>query len=52
MSAAQTDAPVLMVGGSGSGKELIARAIHGASPRLNQSFVKVKLSGESSGHFD
>ena len=36
---AQVDAPVLIGGESGSGKELVAHAIHAHSPRAGQRFV-------------
>jgi two-component system response regulator AtoC len=36
---AQTDAPVLIQGESGVGKELFARAIHLGSPRANRSYI-------------
>jgi Nif-specific regulatory protein len=39
--AAATDATVLVQGESGSGKELIARAVHCNSPRRDGPFVKV-----------
>lgn len=41
MKAAITDASVAIFGESGSGKELVAQAIHEYSPRKNNSFVAV-----------
>ena len=38
---AATDAPVMIRGESGSGKELIARSLHAQSQRRNSSFVAV-----------
>jgi len=44
MKVAQSDAPVLILGEAGSGKELIARAIHRISIRRNESFVKINCA--------
>jgi transcriptional regulator with GAF, ATPase, and Fis domain len=41
---AGTDATVLVLGESGVGKDLVARAIHAASPRRNGPFVKVNCA--------
>jgi len=41
---ADTDVTVLIRGESGTGKELVARGIHGASPRRNRPFVKVNCA--------
>ena len=41
---AQTDAPVLIHGHSGTGKELVARAIHEESPRKDKPFIKVNCA--------
>ncbi len=38
---AQSDATALILGDSGTGKELVARAIHERSPRRNRAFVPV-----------
>src|SRR6185295_2692484 len=40
---AKTDANVLILGENGTGKELIARAIHQRSLRKNNSFVSVDM---------
>lgn len=44
MKVAATEAPVLILGEAGSGKESIARAIHRISSRRNASFVKVNCA--------
>ena len=49
---APTNAPVLITGESGPGKELIAEAIHINSQRVRQPFVKVNLGGISQSLFE
>ena len=41
---AHSDSTVLLLGETGTGKELIARAIHNASPRKSQLMVKVNCA--------
>ncbi|MGF6149540.1 sigma-54 interaction domain-containing protein [Pseudomonas fluorescens] len=38
---ASTESPVLLLGETGTGKELLAQAIHGASPRAHKAFVSI-----------
>lgn len=43
-SVARSQAPVLIRGKSGTGKELVARAIHESSPRKDRPFIKVNCA--------
>lgn len=49
---AATDAPVLIMGENGTGKELIAETIHANSRRSGAPFVKVNLGGISRSLFE
>jgi transcriptional regulator with PAS, ATPase and Fis domain len=42
--AAQLDATVLLLGETGTGKELLAHAIHAASPRAEKAFIAMNMA--------
>ena len=46
---APPDSTILIEGETGTGKELIAHAIHNASQRYGRRFYKTQLRGHSSG---
>jgi DNA-binding NtrC family response regulator len=47
-----SDANVLVLGENGTGKGLVARAIHAVSPRATRAFVTVNAGGVSEGVFE
>jgi DNA-binding NtrC family response regulator len=49
---AQTDANVLLLGENGTGKDLIAQAIHAQSERSTENFVKVDLGALTESLFE
>ncbi|MCC6410520.1 MAG: sigma-54-dependent Fis family transcriptional regulator [Saprospiraceae bacterium] len=49
---AQTDANVLLLGENGTGKDLIAQAIHAHSDRASENFVKVDLGALTDSLFE
>ena len=49
---ADSSAAVLLLGETGTGKELVARAIHEASPRNGQPFVAVDCAGMTENLFE
>lgn len=49
---AKTDANILILGENGTGKEVIARAVHRASPRKDEVFITVDLGAISESLFE
>jgi sigma-54 specific flagellar transcriptional regulator A len=47
-----SDAPVLVTGETGTGKELVARALHAASPRRTRPFLALNCSAVSEDLFE
>jgi len=51
-SAAIVNSPVLLTGQNGGGKELLARAIHAASPRREKPFITASCEGADEQHIE
>lgn len=49
---AGTDASVLILGENGTGKSLVAKRLHGLSPRAGEPFVKVNMGGIAENVFE
>jgi DNA-binding NtrC family response regulator len=49
---AVSEAPILITGETGTGKELLSRAIHAASPRSRSIFTPINMDALSSSLFD
>jgi two-component system response regulator HydG len=47
LQTADSDSPVIILGETGTGKELVAQAIHDLGPRVNKPLVKVNCSALS-----
>ncbi len=52
MKVAKTDANILILGENGTGKEVVARAIHRASPRAENVFINVDLGAITESLFE
>lgn len=52
LKVAKTDANVLILGENGTGKEVVARAIHAASPRRDNVFINVDLGAITESLFE
>ena len=50
--ASQSEAPVLILGETGTGKELVARALHNLGPRSGRPFVPVNCATIPRGEFE